>query len=91
MHSRGHFGAQMSHMQTHTHKIHHGSNLGEATTFHPLYYTLYMAMGPTPKCHFVLGLPSGNPEIPIVGTLAILGAHNFVCRPLIEMMSEEKL
>jgi len=50
-----------------------------------------MAMGPTPKCHFVLGLPSGNPEIPIVGTLAILGAHNFVCRPFIEMMSEEKL
>jgi len=50
-----------------------------------------MAMRPTPKCHFVLGLPNGSPEIPIVGTPATLGAHNFVCRPLIEMMSEEKL
>jgi hypothetical protein len=27
------FGAKMSHMQTQIHKIHHGSNLGEATTF----------------------------------------------------------
>jgi len=57
----------------------------------PLYYTFYMAMGPTPKRHFVLGLPSGSLEIPIVGTLVTLGAHNFVCRPLIEMMSKEKL
>jgi hypothetical protein len=43
----------------------------------PLEYTLCLAMGPTPKCHFVLRLPNGSPEIPKVGTFATLGAHNF--------------
>ncbi len=50
-----------------------------------------LATGPAPKWHFVLGLPNGNLEIPKVGTPVILGAHNFVCRPLIEMRSKEKL
>jgi len=45
-------------------------------------------MGPTPKCHFVLGFPSGSPEIPTTGTPMTLGAHNFVCKPLIEMRSK---
>jgi hypothetical protein len=40
-----------------------------------------MAMGPTPKCHFVLGFPSGNFEIPKIGTPATLETHNFVCKP----------
>jgi hypothetical protein len=31
-----------------------------------------------------------NPEIPKVGTPAILGPHNFVCKPLIEMRYKEK-
>jgi len=43
----------------------------------PLQYTLCMAMGLAPKCHFVLGLPLGNTGIPIVGTLVTFGAHNF--------------
>ncbi len=50
-----------------------------------------MAMGPASKCHFVLGLLNGNPEIPKVGTPLTLGAHNFVCKPLIEMRSKENL
>ncbi len=33
MHSWNTFGAWTSHMQTQTHKIHHGPNLGEAITF----------------------------------------------------------
>jgi hypothetical protein len=57
----------------------------------PLEYYLCLAMGPTPKCHFVLGLPSGSPEIPEIGTLAILEAHNFVCKSLIEVRSKTKL
>jgi hypothetical protein len=57
----------------------------------PLYYTLCLAMGPTPKYHFVLGLPNGSSEIPKIGTPATLESHNFVCRPLIEVRSEEKL
>jgi hypothetical protein len=44
-----------------------------------------------PKCHFVLGLPSGSPEIPTIGILATLGAHNFMCRPPIEMRFQAKL
>ncbi len=48
-------------------------------------------MGPAPKCHFVLGLPSGSPKIPKVGTHVTLGAYNFACRPSIEMRSKEKL
>jgi hypothetical protein len=42
-------------------------------------------MGPAPKCHFVLGLPSGIPEIPKIRTPTTLEAHNFVCRPPIEV------
>ncbi len=57
----------------------------------PLQYTLCLAMGPAPKCHFVAGLPSGNFEIPNIGTPTTLGAHNFVCKPLIEMKSKAKL
>ncbi len=33
----------------------------------------------------------GSPEIAKVGTPTTLGAHNFVCRPWIEMRSEAKL
>ncbi len=43
------------------------------------------------KCHFVLGLPSESPEIPTIGILAILGAHNFACKPPIKMSFETKL
>ncbi len=45
-------------------------------------------MGLAPKCHFVPKLPSGGPKIPKVGTLATLGAHNFACKPSIEMRSK---
>ncbi len=42
-------------------------------------------MRPASKCHFFLGLQSGNPEIPKVRPPANLGAHNFVCEPSNEM------
>ncbi len=54
----------------------------------PLQYTMCLTTRPTPKCHFVSGLPSGSPEIPKVGTSMTLGAHNFVCKPPIEMKSK---
>jgi len=50
-----------------------------------------MATGPALNCHFVLGLPIESPKIPTIGTLATLGAHNFACRPSIEMKLEGKL
>jgi hypothetical protein len=48
-------------------------------------------MKPTSKWNFVLGLPSGNPEIAKIRTFVTLKAHNFVCRPWLEMRYEEKL
>jgi hypothetical protein len=40
---------------------------------------------------FVPKLPSGSHKIPKIGTLTTLKSHNFVCKPLIEVRSEEKL
>jgi hypothetical protein len=56
-----------------------------------LQYILCLATGPAPKCHFVLGPPSGSPEIPINGILTTLGAHNFVWKPTIDKRFWAKL
>jgi hypothetical protein len=48
-------------------------------------------MRATSKWHFVSGLTNGSFEIPRIGTLATLGTHNFVCRPLIAMRSQKKV
>ncbi len=90
MHSWNPFGAWTSHRQTRIHKTHHNPNLGKPPPS-PLQYILCLATGPAPKCCFVPGLPSESPEILKVGTLATLEAHNFVCRPLIEMKFKSKL
>ncbi len=83
-------GARTNHGQTRTHKTHHNSELGEATTF-PLIVYFVLLHEATSKWLFILGLPSGSPEIAKIGILATLGPHNFVCKPLIEMRSEIKL
>jgi hypothetical protein len=57
----------------------------------PLQYFFCLATGPAPKCHLVLGLPSGSLEIPKIKTPLTLEAHNFVCKPLIEVRFEAKL
>ncbi len=57
----------------------------------PLQYSLCLAMGPTPKCHFVSRLPSWSPEILKIGIFTILETHNFVCRLSIKVKSKEKL
>jgi hypothetical protein len=84
------FGAQMNHGQTWIHKIHYGPNLGEATTF-PLIVYFFLATGPAPKCHFFLRLPNGSLKILKIGILATSKAHNFFCKPLIEMRSKAML
>jgi hypothetical protein len=48
-------------------------------------------MGPTSKWHFVSRLPNGSLEICTDGILVNLEAHNFVCKPPIEMMFKAKL
>jgi hypothetical protein len=74
-------------VQTRTHKTHHGPDLGEATTFPFIIYSM-----PFHEAHmqmaFCLGTPNGSLEILKIGIPATLGPHNFVCRPLIEMRSK---
>ncbi len=65
--------------------------LGGSHHLPPLQYTLCMATRPAPKCHFVPGLPSGSSKIPTTRIPTTFGAHNFACKPLIEMRSEIKL
>jgi len=48
-------------------------------------------MGPAPKCHFYRDSQVESLEIPKMGTLVILEAYNFLCKPLIEVRFEKKL
>jgi hypothetical protein len=73
-------------MQPRTHKARHGPNSREATTFP---FILYFV--PLHEAQIRMTFCLGIPKIPIVGTPATLGPHNFVCRPLIEMRSKTKL
>jgi len=80
----------MNHEQTQTSKIPHDPDLEEATTFPLIVYSVPSHETST-EMSFVPGLPSGRPEIPIVGTLATLRPYNFVCKPPIEMRFKPKL
>ncbi len=57
----------------------------------PLQYTLCLAMGPAPKCHFVSRFPSGSLKIFTIAIPTTLETHNFMCRPSIEMKFIAKL
>jgi hypothetical protein len=57
------FRARTNDEQTQTHKIHHGSDLGETTTF-PFMVFSVPSHGASTQHHFVLKLPSGGFEIP---------------------------
>jgi hypothetical protein len=78
----------MNHGQTWTHKTHHGSNLGEATTF-PLLVFSVISHGGYIQMSFCLG--THKLGIPKIRTPDTLEGHNFLCRPLIEIIFEEKL
>ncbi len=52
--------------------------LGGSHHLPPYNILLCLAIGRAPKCHFVMGLPSGSLEIPKVETPTTLGAHKFV-------------
>ncbi len=81
------------HGQTQTYKTHHNPDLGEATTF-PLIIYFVPGHRTNTQMSFCPETPSGSPKIPKVpkvGNPATLGAHNFVCKPPIEMRFKEKL
>jgi hypothetical protein len=84
VHNWSTFGARTSHGQLRTQKTHHGLDLGEITTFPLIVYSM-----PGHKSRTQMAFCLGTPEIPKVRTFATLGAHNFVCRPSIEMTSKQ--
>jgi len=57
MHSWNIFGAKMNHRHTQIHKIHHGLDLGETTTF-PLIIFFVAHHGGCTQMTFFPGLPS---------------------------------
>jgi len=57
VHNWGTFGAKTSHGQTQTYKIHHGPNLGEATTF-----PLIINFVPLHEAHIQMAFCLGAPK-----------------------------
>jgi len=81
-----HFWCQDEPQAIQTHKTHHALELGETTTFPFIVYFL-----PLHEAHIQMAFCPRSPEIPTIRILATLGAHNFACRPLIEMRFKAKL
>jgi hypothetical protein len=74
---------------TQTHKIHHSLDLGEATTFPLILYSM-----PLHEVHIQMAFCPGTPKRESRNCQSWdfrdFGAHNFVCRPPIKMKSKEK-
>jgi hypothetical protein len=90
VHNLSTFGVRTSHKQTRTHKIHHVPDLGDATAFPLIIYYLHGHMTIT-QMAFCPGTPKWESPNSQSWNSHDFGAHNFVCKPLIEMMSEAKL
>jgi len=90
MHSWSIFDVRTSHGQTRTHKTHHGPNLGEATTFPLIVYFVSLHEAHI-QMTFCPGTPKWESRNSQIGIPAILGPHNFACKPLIEIRFEAKL
>ncbi len=83
MHNWSTFDARTSHGQTRIHKTHHGPDLGEATTFSLILYSVF-GLETDIQMTFCLDTSQSWDSHDF-------GVHNFVCKPLIEMKSEAKL
>jgi hypothetical protein len=70
VHSWNTFGAWTSHGHTQTHKTHHGSNLGEATTFPLILFSMISRRGYIQMSFFPETLKLGLPKLPKLGLLA---------------------
>jgi hypothetical protein len=87
VHSWSTFGARTSHGQTWIHKIHHNLDLGEATTFPLIVYSMPDHETST-QMSFCPETPI--PKIPKIGTPVTLEGYNFACRPSIEVRFKQK-
>ncbi len=90
MHSWSNFNAWTNHEHTRTHKIHHGPNLGEATTFPLILFYVISHVGYI-QMSFFRDSQVESLEILKIGTPATLKAHNFLCKHSIEVRSKTKL
>jgi hypothetical protein len=81
------FGAHMNHKHTRIHKIHH--NVDSVVSF--LEYFLWLTTGLHPNVILSYDSPVESLKILKIGTFATWKAHNFLCRPSIEMKFKEKL
>jgi hypothetical protein len=88
VHSLSTFGARTNHGQLKHIRLTTAQTWGKPSPS-PLYYTLQLSMGATSKWLFVPRLPSGSPNIPIIGTPTTLRAYNFLCMPPIAMKSKQ--
>ncbi len=84
------FGARTSHKQTQTHKTHNNLDLGEATTFPLIIYSV-LGHRTSTQISFCFGTPKWEFRNSQSWDFCNFGAHNFVCRPQIEMRSKAKL
>jgi hypothetical protein len=81
MHSWITFGARMNHGHTWTHKTHHGPNLGEATTFPLILFSVISHKGCT-QMSFCLGIPKlGVPKFSKLGLLELWRPINSCADP----------
>jgi hypothetical protein len=90
VHNWSTFGVKTSHMQIWTHKTHHDLDLGEATTFPLIVYSMPNHRTST-QMSFYPETPKWESRNSHNWDSATLGAHNFVCRPSMEMRSKAKL
>jgi hypothetical protein len=92
VHSLNAFGARTNHGQAWTHKTHHGPDLGEATTFPLIKYSM-PGHGTGTQMSFYPRTPKWESQTRNSRSWVFcnLWAHNFMCRPLIEMRSTAKL
>jgi hypothetical protein len=90
MHSLNTFGARTSHGQIQTHKIHHGPDLGEATTFPLIIYFVPLHKGHI-QMAFCPRTPKWESRNSQTWDSCNFVTHNFLYRPSIDMRSKEKL
>jgi len=81
----------MNHEHIQTHKIYHGLDLGEATTFPLMVFSMFGHKACTPNVILSQDSQIGNPKILEIAIFGTLEANNFLCRPPIEVRSEVKL
>jgi hypothetical protein len=91
VHNWNTFGTWTNHGQTWIHKTHHDLDLGGS--HHLPLYNILCAWSQDLHPNVILSRDPqvGSPEIPKIGTLVTLKAHNFLCRPPIEVRFEAKL